>query len=281
MATSYFTLNVSRADGRSPNVSTAKRGARDLRNYFHKLLGKHASGDSVTARTAGVAATAAITCAAVAAGNTVTINGQALTATSQRARGTATCVSVVENDALTVAGVTFTVKDAPDPEEPLEVETGGSDTIMAATFAAAINANATTSALVKATNAAGVVHIKALAVGTGGNSIGLSDTGSTITVSAANLAGGAAVANNQFDFHANFNDDTAAAIVAAVNASTTDIVSKHVVATSASAVVTLTATQPGHAGNAVTIATSGATLTITGSAARLAGGTETITTYSY
>lgn len=279
MAASSFTLTFSAADGETPVVSDGDRSFTNLRNWFHKRLGGSNTGtDTVVARTGAVQASAIVTAAAVQAGDTVTINGQALTATTHTARGTATCVSVAENDALTVAGVTFTVKDA--PSTALEVATGGTDTLMAAAFATAINANATTAALVKATNAAGVVHIKALATGTGGNSIALSDTGTTITVT-ANLSGGAAVANNQFDFHAQFNNDTATALAAAINASTTDIVNKHVTAAASSAAVTLTATIPGHAGNAVTIASVGARLAITGSLSRLAGGTATITTFTY
>jgi hypothetical protein len=281
MASTKFTLNITAADGENPIHSARRITAQRVRAWFAKRLnGAHQGSDTVECRTGAVQASAIVTAAAVQSGDTVTVNGQALTATSHTARGTATCVSVAENDALTVAGVTFTVKDS--PSTALEVLTGGTDTLMAAAFAAAINANATTSALVKATNAAGVVHIKALATGTGGNSIGLSDTGSTITVSAANLAGGAAVGNNEFDFHAQFNNDTATALAAAVNASTTAIVNKHVTAAASSAAVTLTATIPGHAGNAVTIATSNGTrLAITGSLARLAGGTETLTTHTF
>lgn len=71
---------------------------------------------------------------------------------------------------------------------------------------------------------------------------------------------------------------TAAAIAAAINASGNALVSNHVTATSALGVVTLTAKQPGHGGNAVTLAASGTGVTASG--ARLTGGTHTLTTYS-
>lgn len=265
------------------NSEDSRASANRIARLFQRVASGDAGGTAtIVADTEATAASAVVTCAAVVSANTVTINGQALTATSQRARGTATCASVVEDVTLTVAGVTFTVKDVPDEEEPLEIETGSTDTEMAENFAAAINANATTSALVKATNVAGVVHIKALAVGTGGNAITLAETGSTITVSGSGtLAGGAAVANNQFDFHAAFDDDTATALAEAINASTTDVVEFHVSAAASGAAVTITARTPGHTGNGITLATSGATLAITGGVSRLAGGAATRTSMSF
>lgn len=279
-----YSLNITADDGEQTVSSDATKTALQLRSFFHRAASGGNRGDvTMKCRTSTVTATGTVTAAAVEAADTVSINGTALTATTHTARGTATCVSVAEDDALSVAGVTFTVKDTPDPEEPLEVETGSTDTEMAENFAAAINANETTSAVVKATNVAGVVHIKALAVGTGGNAIALTETGTTITASGAGtLAGGAAVANNQFDFHAAWDDDTATALAAAINASTTALISKHVTAEASSAAVTVTAKIPGHAGNAVTIASSdGTRLAITASATRLTGGTETLTTHTF
>lgn len=71
---------------------------------------------------------------------------------------------------------------------------------------------------------------------------------------------------------------TAAALAVAINAAA-DIVSKHVVATSALGVVTLTAKYPGHAGNAITLAASGTGTTVSG--ARLTGGAATLVEHSY
>lgn len=53
---------------------------------------------------------------------------------------TATCVSVVEDNTLTVAGVTFTAKNSPSAAGTVDV--GADDTTMAANFAAAINGGA-------------------------------------------------------------------------------------------------------------------------------------------
>lgn len=387
---SYFTVNFSKADGTTPSVTSAKRAARDFRNYFRELLGRHAAGDSLTFRTAGVHATGSITCATVANANTVTLNGTALTATQHHARGTVTptvtgidtddtvtingtaltakrhyatgTVTIViantdVDDTVTIQGVVFTAKNAEDTANRqfnisgtatqaatslvacitaaaglsgvvTATSSSGVVTIRAATsgtagnaitlassdadglavsgatlanatapgtdefdytgtdaqcctsLAAAINACTALSGVVTAWASATVVTVRAVSAGTGGNSITLASSDAQLAVSGANLSGGAAVANNQFDFGGS-DTETATALAAAINASTTAIINKHVTATSSGAVVTLTAVQPGHAGNAVTTATSGATLAITGSAARLTGGTETITSYSF
>lgn len=83
---------------------------------------------------------------------------------------------------------------------------------------------------------------------------------------------------NQFNVGA---DDTATAVnlAAAINASASALVSEHVIATSAAAVVTVTAKRPGAAGNAVTIA--GGDATITASGARLTGGTDGASTSTF
>lgn len=74
---------------------------------------------------------------------------------------------------------------------------------------------------------------------------------------------------------------TAAAIAAAINAETDALVSKHVVATSAAKVVTVTSSLPGYAGNAVTLAAAGTGSGITASGDRLAGGSETQETFTF
>lgn len=78
-------------------------------------------------------------------------------------------------------------------------------------------------------------------------------------------------------------DDTASAVAmaAAINASGNALVNKHVTATSAAGVVTITAIVPGYAGNAVTLAASAGGGTATASGARLTGGTETVETFSF
>lgn len=139
-------------------------------------------------------------------------------------------------------------------------------------------------------------HLKAIAAGARGGSntvrlstAGVQATGTFTTVSAVatdaitvNGVTFTAVASgatgNQFNIGAN-DAATATNIAAAINASATDLVSKHVTASAASNVVTITAVLPGHAGNAVTI--TSAVATITASGARLTGGTETTTSYTY
>jgi phage tail sheath gpL-like len=71
---------------------------------------------------------------------------------------------------------------------------------------------------------------------------------------------------------------TATALAAAINASANALVSKHVTASSAAGVVTITSSRPGYAGNAVTLAASGTGATA--NVSRLAGGTATEVTYS-
>lgn len=392
---STFSLLFTAADGETPVVSDAGLTATNLRNWFHKRLGGAGQGtDTVVCRTAGVYATGSITCAAVQSGDTVTLNGQALTATQAYARGTVTptlsgidtddtvtinttgvltakrhhatgTVTIVvantdNGDTVTVNGVVFTAAAAEDTEAG-EFDISGTDTAAATSLvdciaasedalidgivtatsssgvvtiravatgtggnsitlasndadglavsgatlenatapaadefditgstaqcctslAAAINACTLLSGIVTAWASATVVTVRAVTPGTGGNSIGLESSDAQLAVSAATLENGAAIANNQFDFGGS-DTETGAALAAAINASTTNIVSKHVTATAASGVVTLTAVLPGHAGNIVTTATSdGTRLAITGSLARLAGGTDTITTHSY
>jgi hypothetical protein len=82
----------------------------------------------------------------------------------------------------------------------------------------------------------------------------------------------AGAVGNQFNVGGN-DTVTAANIAAAINASVTAGVQGVVTATSALAVVTITAVQPGLTGNAISLASSGATLTVSG--AKLTGGTNT------
>jgi phage tail sheath gpL-like len=76
---------------------------------------------------------------------------------------------------------------------------------------------------------------------------------------------------------------SAAALAAAINASATALVNEHVTASADSGVVTITAINAGHSGNAITIAEgvdSGTDMAVSG--ARLTGGTDgTEKTYSF
>ena len=104
-----------------------------------------------------------------------------------RATATATCVSVVEDNTLTVGDVTLTMKDSPSGES--EVDVGASDTIMATNIAASINAHTQLAGLVTATSAAGVVTITSALPGRIGEMITLVRVGAPITLSAAALGG--------------------------------------------------------------------------------------------
>lgn len=99
------------------------------------------------------------------------------------------------DDVVTVAGVAFTAQSgaATLGQATFQAATGNTET--AASLAAQINAHATTSALVLAEAALGVVTITALENGVAGNAITLAytdnDTNVGATVSGATLTGGA------------------------------------------------------------------------------------------
>jgi len=105
------------------------------------------------------------------------------------ASGTFTLVSVIATDALTIGSQTFTFTSTPTLENDVEVD-GADDTADAAAMAAAINLHSITGKVVRATSALGVVTVTALQKGLVGNKIPISDADTTITTSAAFLAGG-------------------------------------------------------------------------------------------
>lgn len=233
-----------------------------------------ARGNAITVKTLGVAANGTLTCASVVATDTVLINGVTLTAIVQRATGTLTAASAVAGDTFVLNGITFTGKaGASGVGFPIGFSVDTSDTACAADIAAQINAHPSLAGVVTATSAAGVVTIRAVDAGTAGNSIVLTGTAVRLAASGSGtLAGGIAVANNQFDVSpGSTNTQVATDLARCINASTTALVSGQVRATSAAAVVTVYATNPGIPGNAVTTSTTGGT--ITASVARLAGGT--------
>ncbi len=237
-------------------------------------------------RVGTVGASAVVTCAAVQAADTVTLNGQALTATQHNATATLFIDSgenFTDGDKVTVGPVQFTAKTTPGTGNTAttgQFAIGANATASAAAFAAAINAHFALQGIVTAIASGDAFTVRAVVGGTAGNSIVFSEdldqgAGGAFTVSGAGvLINGAAVANNQFD-PTGSNTQTAAALVAAVLASTTAAVSTIVYATSAAGVVTIRAKTKGTAGNAITIATSnGSRLAITGGVSRLAGGAE-------
>lgn len=218
-------------------------------------------------QTGVVAASATATCATVVSGNTLTIAGTALTAAQKRATGTVTCATVLAAQTFTISGTTFTgaAGAAVPGEATFSVDTG--DNATAASIVAQVNAygGPLVAGIVKARAASAVVTFYAVTQGTSGNAIPLSSSdGGTLAVSGANLANGAALSNNTFDF-AGTDATTADALAAAINASTTAAVAQVTAVSDGVDVVTITSKVAGTAGNAITLTSSGATLAVTGS----------------
>ena len=164
------------------------------------------------------------------AGDTVTIGGQALTATKANATATVTSAAPIAGDTLTVQGVVFTFVAGTATAGPRTIPVGlGTDTLTAAAIAGAINSDLQAAAtVVSATSSAAVVTLRANAAGTPGNALVVSSSNNTRLATTA-FSGGAAVANNTFD-PGNSAANAAANLLAAVNASTTAAVSGQVLA---------------------------------------------------
>lgn len=227
-------------------------------------------GNAIRVRNLGILASAVVTCAGVQAADTVTINGTTLTATQKHATGTFTLSNCAVGAIATINGVAFTAV-ASGANGLTQFNQGGTDTQDAASLATAINANPSLAGVVTATSALGVVTVRYVNAGTAGNAITLAASGSGLSKSGTTLANGAAVANNVF-CPTGSNTQVAADLVRAIGASSTALVSSKVTAKYTAGAVTITARDPGVAGNANTIATSNGTrLAITGSVSRLAG----------
>lgn len=101
------------------------------------------------------------------------------------------------DDVVTVAGVAFTAQTGAATLGDATFQAATSNDATAISLAAQINAHATTSALVEAEAASGVVTITAIEAGAAGNEIALSytdnDTNVGASVSGANLSGGAGI----------------------------------------------------------------------------------------
>lgn len=115
------------------------------------------------------------------------------------------------DDAITVGATAFTAQAGAETPGAGTFQAATSNEATAISLAAQINANATAGALVEAWAVGAKAYIRALAVGTAGNSIALSytdnDTNVGATVSGANLSGGAALADDEDDY-----DDTKLAL---------------------------------------------------------------------
>lgn len=233
-------------------------------------------GNAITIQTHGNRATGTVTVASINANDTVTINGTALTAKQQRATGTLTADAAVAGNTCVVNGITFTgAAGAVVLGEPtFSIDTG--DTETAVSLAAQINAHTSgnIAGKITATSALGVVTLRAVDAGTGGNGYTLVGTALRLAASAATLTGGLAVANNEFEAIGT-NTQVATDLVRAIGASSTALVSSHVTAHSTAAVVTLTAKYDGTPGNGITLASIDNTRLAVGvTNGRLAGGSE-------
>ena len=110
-----------------------------------------------------------------------------------RASGTVTCAAVQADDTVTINGVTFTAKASGATGDQWNI-TGGNNTATAAALAAAINASTTVgvAGIVTASASLAVVTVQAIQAGRTGNAITLaSSDGTRLAVSAAKLASGA------------------------------------------------------------------------------------------
>jgi phage tail sheath gpL-like len=128
---------------------------------------------------------------AIASGSTETsqVSVQRSDTDPVAASGTFTLVSAIATDAITIGTITMTATSTPTTDLHWEID-GASDTLDAASLAAAINANPTLSKVVVASSAAGVVTVTALQKGLVGNQIPISSADATITASGAFLTGG-------------------------------------------------------------------------------------------
>lgn len=108
-----------------------------------------------------------------------------------QASGTITCASVAADDTVTIGKTTLTAKASPASED--EFDQSGTDTADGADLAAVINAHSVLSKFVYATASAGVVTVTAHQAGSVGNHIALSSSnGTRLAVSGSGyLASGA------------------------------------------------------------------------------------------
>jgi hypothetical protein len=215
-----------------------------------------------------VSASATVTVAAPTVGQTVTIAGTAMTAQQSRARATCTPNAAVAGNTLVLNGVTFTAVAGAAVAGSATFSIDTSDAATAISLSDQVNAyrSPKLDGLVTSfVSASGVVTFCAVAEGTSGNAITLTATATRLAVTGSGyLAGGAAVANNKFDFGST-NALVAASLARAINASSSAAIQK-VSASVSDAVVTLTSVVPGVAGNAITLTSaSGTTLAVTGS----------------
>ncbi len=286
MTAKNFSIVVLGNNDELPVVSGAKaRSVGQLVKYFRSLAGGARTGAvTVRVRNTAVKASGTVTPATAVVGNTVTINGTALTAAQRHATGTATIViaNLDVDDTITVNGYAFTAKSSETLASGF-FDISGTATAAATSLVACVTAstNVLISGVITAKSLAGVVTFRYETTGVAGNSITLvsSDADGAAVTGSGFLTGGLAEANNTFDFTGT-NAQTAVKLAAAINASTTGIIVDHVSAVAASGVCTISSLIPGVCGNAITLASSGSTLAVSGSG-RITGGTETLISFTF
>lgn len=284
---------------KTPFVSGAKgRSLKQLINYLVALMSGSFSpaGASMKVRNAAVAASATVTFSgAASAADTVTVNGQALTATQKNAtqtvtfstaapavddtvtvngtaltvktgcsRATVTFASLANADTITVNGTVFTAVTS-GASGAVQFNLGANDTDAATNFVAKVNAHPTVSLVIEASSAAGVNKLKALASGTAGNALTIASSNGTraaITVASGGFfTGGAALTQDQFD-KGDTVTQAARQFCACVNAHS--IVKQIATGTNSAGVATLRAVTAGTAANAYTLAKSGTNIAVGG-----------------
>lgn len=109
------------------------------------------------------------------------IDVQTDTSNPVAATATATLVSCA-TDTITIAGVTFTGSGSPSGEA--QFETDGNDAADAAALAAKVNAHSTLSKIISAVAVDNVVTFTCLVKGVIGNFLAITESGTTITVTA-------------------------------------------------------------------------------------------------
>ncbi len=257
--------------------SAEASGSVDFLGLPQVVYTPHVTKLGIDAGSPGVAASDTATLlAALASGDKLTINGHDFVATDTGAAGDqwnlvgtqATGVLTIGGGADTAfgAGKTVTINGT-TLTEGVNFAAGADDQASATAIANAIAANGTLNTQVTAVATLGgagansTVTVTAIKKGQAGNAYGTTTNDLVATWGAATLLGGA------LDLTA-----SAASLAAAITASATAGVNNVVDATSALAVVTITADSVGVAGNAITVTQTGAHITV--ATATLAGGTN-------
>ncbi len=227
-------------------------GAKNIFRAFMRILDAIKNGGGVATRivqrpkirVSTAEATGTVTFLVAVAGNTITINGQALTATQQNASATCTCATALAGSTVTVNGTVFTAVSGTPASNEFDIS--GSDTAAATSLALSIVTAAALGdvnlANIGAKSALAVVTIFAKSPGTGGNAYTLVSSSNTeLAVTGSGfLANGAAAANNQFDF-SQTDILNATQLCGQLNGGTitTAIVADHVSANNRAGIVTL------------------------------------------